>query len=169
MPEARLLKGIANKEILALTCPSFSEKSIAERMLVCEGWTQTVSVSPTPEKETETSKKIDMLQHQIDHLTRILINRPMIRNAVLRDLNSSKYILKENIEISIEEYPDETIAVWPEIEAFGHGITQPEAILDLKNEIIDLYEDLSSAKKKEMGKLPEMWLRILKKIIKKNE
>ena len=171
MSEIKLLKDledIVDEETLAVIYP-YREKNLTERIQEREGWIRTVSVSPTPTQEIEMSKKVDMLQKQIDNLNNILTIRPVIRNIILRDLNSSKYSLKENIEISIEEYPDETIAQWPEIEVFGHGVKHPEAVLDLKNEIIDLYEDLSSTKKKELGKLPEMWLRILKKIIKKND
>ncbi len=162
------LKSVIGKETITLLHP-VGQRSLLERVQESEGWIRTVSVSSTPAKEIETSKKVDMLQKQIDYLTNTLTNRPVIRNAILRDLNSSKYSLKENIEILIEEYPDEIIAQWPEVEVFSHGVTQPEAILDLKNEIIDLYEDLSNTKKKELGKLPKMWVRILIKVIKKNE
>jgi len=168
MPEAIFLKGFVDKKTLEIIHPSY-KKGLPGRLYEYGVWTRSVSTVAAPAKELETSKKVDMLQKQIDYLTNVLITRPVIRNATLRDLNSSKYSLKENIEISIEEYPDETIAQWDEVEVFGHGVKQPEAVLDLKNEIIDLYEDLSSTKKKELGKLPEMWLRILKKIIKKND
>lgn len=168
MREIGFYKGTAYKGTSVMIDP-FREKSLIERLQETEEWTHVSFASAIPAKEIEISKRFDMLQKQIEHLIHILTNRPSIRNVVLRDLNSKKYLLEENIEILIEEYPDEIIAHWPEIEVFGHGITQPEAILGLKNEIIDLYEDLSSTKKKEMGKLPEMWLRILKKIIKKNE
>lgn len=119
--------------------------------------------------EPETSKKIISLLKKVDEHLTLIKDRPLIRDATLRDLNSRKYFLKENLEILIEEYPDEIITQWPEVEIFGHGATQPEAMLDLKNEIIDLYEDLLKTKKRELGRLPKMWLRILNRIIKKNE
>lgn len=120
-------------------------------------------------RDIELDKKIESLTKKVNEISIKLKNLPLVKNTTLRDLNSEKFLLKENIEIIVEEYPDEIIAQWPEVEVFGHGVTQPEAILDLKNEVIDLYEDISNTKKKELGKLPEMWLRILKKVIKKNE
>jgi len=168
MPEIEILEELISKEALALIYP-YGKKNLTGKMLASKGWTRSGSVSIGLTKEIETSKKIDILQKQIDNLTSMLTNRPIIKNAVLRDLNSRKYSLKENIEFLIEECPDETIAQWPEVEIFGHGVTQPEAILDLKNEVIDLYEELLTSKQKELGKLPKMWLRILNQVIKKNE
>ena len=50
---------------------------------------------------------------------------------------------------------------------FGEGITDSEAILNLKNSILDLYDELTETDPDILGKLPKMWLRILGKIISK--
>jgi len=173
MPEVKCKK--PSEEISSLIEPCFEKGFYTPyRFEGFQRWTSVGQTEPSSVikpslRDTELDKKVEAFTKKVEALLKILKNRPLVRNAILRDLNSSKYSLKENIEISIEEYPDETIAQWPEIEVFGHGVKHPEAVLDLKNEIIDLYEDLSSTKKKELGKLPEMWLRILKKIIKKND
>jgi hypothetical protein len=176
MPEVKCK--IPSKEDIISIDPCFEKSSYMQSILKkyekSQGWVFPGPVSFVPVsipsfEDVVPSKQIDSLREKIDNLLSLLRDMPLIKNTILRDLNSEKYSLKENIEIIIEEYQDEIIALWPEIEAFGHGITQPEAILNLKNEIIDLYEDLSNTKEKELGRLPKMWLRILKKVIKKNE
>jgi hypothetical protein len=134
------------------------------------GWLRLTQAQLTPIgkgffEESELSSKISDLLKAIRELLLALRETPTLANVCLRDLGSEKYRLKEKIEIIIEEYHEETIAKWPELELFGYGISPSEAIMNLKNEIIDLYEDLSSTKKEELGKLPKMWLSILKKII----
>ena len=102
-------------------------------------------------------------QTEIEH-------QPTITNAQIWDLDSEKYCLREPILIVLEASPDEVIARFPEIEAFGVGPTEPEAILALKHDIVPLYEDLTSSKPEELGRLPRMWLRVLKRlIIERNE
>ena len=74
-----------------------------------------------------------------------------------------------NKAIVIEEYPDETVARWPEVEAFGSGATEAEAIAILKQDIVSLFEDLVAFSDDELGKLPRGWKRILLRIIETNE
>jgi len=134
------------------------------------GWTPFIESHATisrPSLEIEFEEKIDLLLETMNELLNSLREKPISNNTFLRDLNSNKYTLKEKIEIIIEEYPNETIAKWPELEVFGQGASLSEAILDLKREIADIYEDLSNTGEKELGKIPRMWLRILKKLIMK--
>ena len=44
-------------------------------------------------------------------------------------------------------------------------VTDAEAILNLKNAILDLFDELTEAAPETLGKLPQMWSRILDKII----
>jgi hypothetical protein len=82
------------------------------------------------------------------------------------DLANEEYSLKSPVQIVIERYDaDEFIARFPELDIFGPGETEPEAVLNLKNEIVDLYDELIALDEKELGRVPRMWLRILKKLI----
>jgi len=88
------------------------------------------------------SERLSIVEAQLKELNEELQNRPIIRNTNLWELNSEKYRLTHPINIVIEEYPDETVARWPEVEAFGSGTTEAEAIAILKQDIVSLFEDL---------------------------
>jgi len=109
------------------------------------------------------------IQEKLAELVALINEQPLIAAIEIRDLGSERYLLKEPITIISEQYQEEVITKWPELELFGSGRSFPEAIQNLKNEIIELYEDLTNSKREELGKLPKMWSKILKKVIKKNE
>jgi len=115
------------------------------------------------------TQRLSVIESQLKELNEELQTRPIIRNTNLWELNSEKYRLTHPINIAIEEYPDETVARWPEVEAFGSGATEPEAIAILKQDIVSLFEDLVASSDEELGKLPQGWKRILLRIIETNE
>ncbi len=115
------------------------------------------------------NQRLSVLEAQLKELNEELQNRPIIRNTNLWELNSEKYRLTHPISIVIEEYPDETVARWPEVEAFGSGATEAEAIAILKQDIVLLFEYLVASSDDELGKLPQGWKRILQRIIETNE
>jgi hypothetical protein len=69
--------------------------------------------------------------------------------------------------VILEEYPSEEniTARFSEIGAFGEGATEREAILNLKRDIVNLFEELSGEDPEKLGPLPQSWLRILNKMI----
>lgn len=87
----------------------------------------------------------------------------------IRDLGEEQYKLLTPLTIIIEEYPpDETVmARYPEFELFGEARTESEAIKQLKEEILDLFDELTELHPTELGDLPLSWKRILKTIIAK--
>lgn len=92
-------------------------------------------------------------------------DKPIAHATKIYDLGIESVSLKSPLDITIEKYDDECIASVPELETFGSGTTESEAIMELKREIISLYNDLSSTNPNELGSLPKMWLRILNMII----
>ncbi|VAW42118.1 hypothetical protein MNBD_CHLOROFLEXI01-2909 [hydrothermal vent metagenome] len=94
---------------------------------------------------------------------------PIKSNVEIWDLGDEEYLLKKSMLITIEEYLDEddVIASLPELELFGQGVTEAEAIINLKFEIIDLFEELSEEDVEILGNKPRAWLRILNRLIKK--
>jgi hypothetical protein len=112
------------------------------------------------------TERIETLTNQIGQFNAQTIERPQKWTTQIRDLGDENYTLVEPISILIEEYPNDTvIARFPEIEVFGEGNSDIEAILDLKNSILDLYDELTEDDFDNLGKLPKMWLRILNRII----
>ncbi len=83
------------------------------------------------------------------------------------DLGDEKYQLMAPLSISIEEYPGDeaVIARLPELEVFGEGFTDSEAIHNLKMSILDLYDELTEIDIALLDDLPRTWLRTLKKTI----
>lgn len=95
-----------------------------------------------------------------------LSERPVIKGTLLFEIDESFEVLHP-IPIVIEEYKSEVIAAFPEIEVFGSGDVEAEAIINLKSEIKDLYIEIINTPEKELGQLPLKWKRILGKVIKK--
>jgi hypothetical protein len=112
-------------------------------------------------------KIIEELLNRIDELqkkTGVDSSRPLkIYNATIYDLDNPDYDLAIPVQIVIEEYSDETVARIPELNIFTSSDTDTEAILLLKNEIIDLYKELSECD--NPGPLPQSWLNTLKKLL----
>lgn len=110
-------------------------------------------------------KNIQKIICELKEEIKNLQGRETIYETSLYDLGNKKYKLRNPINIIIEVYEDEFIAKFPELEIFGSGNTETMAILDLKNEIIILYDELVNYSEKELGRLPQMWRRILKKLV----
>jgi hypothetical protein len=98
---------------------------------------------------------------------RQVLSRPQKWVTQIRDLGTAELRLVEPVLVVIEEYPEEesVIARFPELEAFGEGITEAEALLCLKNDIRSLYDDLNNTPENELGTLPQSWLRVLRQLI----
>lgn len=129
-------------------------------------------VTYNPVKDADLLIKLSLIEDKfhseiisIENLIKDLHQRPAVYNAKLYDLGHDKYILNNPIEVVIEKYEEETIARFPELELFFSSSTESEAIIGLKQEIIDLFVELASSKEKELGLLPKMWRRILKTLI----
>jgi len=71
-----------------------------------------------------------------------------------------------SITITTEETDCDIVARFPEVEAYGYGTSESEAISMLKDDIISLYEDLNSTPDEQLGIAPLAWKRILNKKIK---
>ena len=115
-------------------------------------------------------ERAETLAHRTGHLLLEAQDRPIKYNVQLRDIGDADYKLTDPIFITIEEYPgdDAVIASFPEVEVFGEGLTEAEAIQNLKCAMLDLYEELDETLPEELGDLPKAWLRVLRQIIQKD-
>ena len=82
----------------------------------------------------------------------------------LNSLNHPKYHLRVPVHITMEFEEDKVIASFDDIEAFSYAETNSEAINQLCEEIIHLYEDLKEDEE-NLGTLPQKWLEYLEEII----
>jgi hypothetical protein len=67
------------------------------------------------------------------------------------------------VEIEISE--DGVLAVIPDLELYGEGQTEMEALDDLEIELIDLYKYLKPIPNNKLGKSPREWKRIITSLI----
>jgi hypothetical protein len=81
--------------------------------------------------------------------------------ATISELGESGLALRAPLTVTLEDYGDEVVASYPEVEAFGSGSTEADAINDLKDEIANLYVELTETPQTKLGKLPRRWKRAL--------
>jgi len=95
-----------------------------------------------------------------------LRERPITKQTELFEIDETLEVIRP-IPVVIEEYDDEVIATFPEIETFGAGLCEAEAIINLKKEIRKIFFELEGFSDNELGKLPLSWKRVLLKVVKK--
>ena len=108
------------------------------------------------------------LSARLQALEERLASQGVTRQAMLCDLGEDGYNLKCPISVVVEEYDEETVARFPEVEAFASAATEGEAIALLKKDIVELYEELLASDEDELGKLPRQWRRALSHLIQKD-
>jgi hypothetical protein len=117
------------------------------------------------ERMESLSKEMETLQERLGEVEKALASQPRCRQAVLYDLGSEKYELKQALAVQVEEYDDEAVARIPELDVFASATTDGEALALLKAEVVSLYDELISSPAKELGERPTAWLRLLKHLI----
>ncbi|MFQ5455285.1 MAG: hypothetical protein ACE5EA_03640 [Nitrospirota bacterium] len=111
----------------------------------------------------DISSRIYMLENRIKKLEQ----RFHVINTKIHDLPASLYRLIQPIDVILEIYPDEVIAIIPELELWSDGLTQIEALNNLKMELLDLYDDLNESPNEKLGEFPKSWKRIINSFIEK--
>lgn len=120
------------------------------------------------ESLADLKEKVSDLQRQIGELTEAVQETAKTYNATIYELGNSEYDLTIPLQIVLDEDQEETVARIPELNLYASADTDSEAINELKQEVINLYEDLESSDRK-LGPLPQSWLQTLRKlIVKKN-
>ena len=87
------------------------------------------------------------------------------RQTELSEMDKPLELVKP-VPIVIEDYGDEIHASYLEIGAFGVGLTEAEAIANLKSEIRCMFDELKGVSDNKLGKLPLHWKRTLNNILK---
>jgi hypothetical protein len=95
-----------------------------------------------------------------------LKERPVIKQTELFEVDETLEVIRP-IPVVIKEYSNEVIAAFPEIGAFGAGLCEAEAIINLKKEIRKIFFELEGVSDNKLGKLPITWKRVLLKVVRK--
>jgi hypothetical protein len=113
--------------------------------------------------------RLKRLENSVAEVSEALLSRPVVFSTMIVDLNAPQYSVQHPIPVVMEEYREEAVATFPEVEAHGWGTTPAEAINDLKEQVVLLYEELTTADPQELGKLPTAWSRVLRHYVAKGE
>lgn len=117
------------------------------------------------------SGEVARLADQVDQLRSAIHSRPNVWNTYVVDLGEPGYRLRQPLPVLIREY-EGTGAVTAnsvELEVFGEGTTSSAAIAQLKQAILDLYDELTEEDQDVLGELPLSWLRILQRFIERDK
>jgi len=128
---------------------------------------QTWLVADTDDDVSRLTSRMADVAAEVESLRLAIEHQPCIYPIEITDLGSDAYNLVRPLPIIIEEYreDDVVIARWPEVEVFGEGHNPSTAIQELKNAILDLYDELVDGDLSLLGDLPLAWRRILCKTI----
>jgi hypothetical protein len=80
-------------------------------------------------------------------------------------VTAARHALRSPIVVRVEDFGNEVVAVWAEVEAHGSGDTEAEAVSALKELLSSLYEDLVDEDDAALGILPLSWKRALVAVI----
>ena len=116
-------------------------------------------------KVESVKSELQRCEEGIDAILDELREKPIIKQTELFEIDETLEVIKP-IPVVIEEYNDEVIATFPEIEVFGVGSGEAEAIGSLKQEIRKIFFELEKIDDDELGKLPITWKRVLLKVVK---
>jgi len=116
------------------------------------------------ESLAELKEKVSNLQRQVEELVEAVKDAGRTYSATIYELGNSQYQLTAPVQVVMEENEEEIVARIPELNLYASADTDSEAIHELKQELIDLYEDLQSSDRK-LGPLPKSWLETLRRLI----
>lgn len=148
---------------------TLSEREALEGLKIVDEWDLSEVKRQVDDLNSQVESVLSELQEcreGISTLLNELKEKPVIKQTELLEIDETLEVIKP-IPVVIEEYGDEVIASFPEIEAFGAGLCEAEAIIDLKNEIKKTFFELEEVSDEELGKLPLSWKRVLSKVVKK--
>lgn len=117
----------------------------------------------------QLSNEIRVLLEEVKELRSELRSRPIASSVLLSNLNTNSLSVQNPISIILEEYDEECLAIWPEVNAHGLGSTLNEAISDLKQNIENLFFNLSNRDEESLGELASETLNTLNSYIYKKE
>ena len=113
------------------------------------------------------SQEFRELGSRLSQLEETISERPVVGVTFLSSLANQELELSRWIPIVLEQFDEEAVARWPEVEATGIGATEFEAIESLRKDIAELFEDLSSSDSSELSDQTAGALAVLRSVIEK--
>jgi vacuolar-type H+-ATPase subunit F/Vma7 len=110
--------------------------------------------------------ELEQCKKGISTILNELKERPVIKQTELFEMDETLEVIIP-IPVVIKEYSNEVIAAFPEIGAFGAGLCEAAAIMDLKKEIRRIFFELEGVSDNKLGKLPLTWKRVLLKVVRR--
>lgn len=91
----------------------------------------------------------------------------VVSNGKIESLPSDDYEVMNSIDVTFQYLQNEVLALQTDLELYGEGKNQIEAVNELKLEILDLADDLFDTPDTELGKHPKAWKKAITRMLKK--
>jgi hypothetical protein len=147
----------------------FPPRTIKQREAGIDQLFNVPKMQPTGLQQQFLDFQIDKLSQNVKELNKTFVelnSRPTIISDRIYSLPSEKYEIIQPINILFKIFNDEILAIIPELEIYGEGKTEMDALNDLKLELIDLLEDLEDTPEDQLGKYPLSWKKALDLMVK---
>ena len=181
-----MFSGVEFPEVLLKARQEFVRKGKPSEFVRWGGWSKAIAESEAVkglelvDELSEVRRQVDDLDSQVKSLVselqqckkgistilNELKERPVIKQTELFEIDETLEVIRP-IPVVIKEYSNEVIAAFPEIGAFGAGLCEAEAIINLKKEIRKIFFELEGVSDNKLGRLPLGWKRVLLKVVKK--
>ena len=101
----------------------------------------------------------------IESITMVVLKeyRAFYKNIFIDSLNSDRYLLKKRISVTIEYFENTYIATNYDLDIYGYGDSEIEALDELKTLIVEYFEDLKD--EKDLAPLPQKMMTFYREII----
>ena len=106
--------------------------------------------------DTQTDVELRQIRDELRQLTTLLTRASSHRPILLYSLRHPRLRLAEPLSVALEYDEEQVIACAPDLDLFGYGDTENEALDDLRCTVADLYYAL----KQERGSLGPMSARV---------
>ncbi len=126
-------------------------------------------ISQLTDEVAQLSFSMTQMASQLSGLTETIQERPVVSPSFLSDLAAEHLEVSRLIPIILEQYQNEAVARWPEVEATGIGASELEAIESLRADIVELYDDLSSTDPEQLSRQTANVLSLLSSVVQKRE
>ena len=115
--------------------------------------------------------RIDFLTQEVkelkDVIKQLVKKEPAMIKTKIYGLPSDRYELKIPVDVILEIYDDEVLALIPDLELYGEGSNEIESLNDLKLELLDLADTLYGMSDNELGDSPKAWKKTLNQLVTK--
>lgn len=108
---------------------------------------------------------LSVSQYHINIHAQLQVHGRNVWSSSICELGDACLRMRHPIVIMLEDHGDEIIASWPEVEAWGCGNTESEAINILKDQIRTLFRELHGESPDSLGDLPLRWQRAMNSVI----